>query len=595
MPGYDLESLELPKLVGLSLRLFAAALGHRATRSLLLPSLLAQGGIHVLRAQRPGVDPTFYPGTCKPSVLSEVGVGREAGTPPHPLLTPAEVDAAVSSVPLSSGHAPAASDDSSPNAPGKADASDAGTGPYVTIRDYAAAYGAGTATPLEVAGRVMDAIAASEATTPPLRAIVATDREDVLAQARASAERYRAGRPLSRLDGVPVAIKDELGQAPYPTFVGTSFLGKEPAADSCCVARLRAAGALLIGKANMYELGLDPSGCNPHNGTARNPHNPAHDPGGSSSGPAAAVAAGLCPVALGCDGGGSIRVPAALCGVVGLKPTFGRVSEAGVFSLAPSVDAIGPIGATVADVAVAYGLIAGADPADSRSLGQPPVKLDGWSQADLRGLTLGLYAPWFRHAQPAVVETCEAMARSLAQAGAKIVEIEVPGLNAMRIAHVVTILSEIWANLQAHREHLGSLGAPARVTLALADGFRAGDYLLAQQVRTQAIATFEKVLAEVDCIITPTTAITAPRIPVGGDPGGWSDLGATTEKMRFVFSANLTGHPAISFPAGYDAGGLPVGMQAIGRYWDECTLLRVASAAERGVVRRRPKIFFSPL
>ncbi len=594
MPGYDLESLELPKLVGFPLRLFAAALDHRATRSLLLPSLLAQGGVHKLRAQRTGVDPTFYPQACG-SFLPAGARGPGEGAPPHPPLTPAEVDAAVSTLALPAEDALQGSEAGSPSEQGKAGVGGSEPGRYATVRDYAAAYRAGTTTPLEIAGRVLNAIAASDAATPPLRAIVATNREDLLAQARASAGRHRAGRPLSLLDGVPVAIKDELSQAPYPTFVGTSFLGEGPASDSCCVARLRAAGALLIGKANMYELGLDPSGYNRHNGTARNPHNPAHDTGGSSSGPAAAVAAGLCPVALGCDGGGSIRVPAALCGVVGLKPTFGRVSEAGVFSLAPSVDAIGPIGATVADVALAYGLIAGADLADPRSLGQPSVDLAGWDGADLHGLTLGLYPPWFQHAQPAVVEACKTMARSLAEAGARIVEIEVPGLDAMRIAHVVTIISEIWANLQPYRERLGALGAPARVTLALAHGFRAGDYIVAQQVRTQAIAAFEKVLAEVNCILTPTTAITAPLIPTGGERGGWSDLGATTEKMRFAFPANLTGHPAISFPAGYDADGLPVGMQVIGRYWDECTLLRIASAAERAVVRRRPEVLFSLL
>ena len=563
MPGYDLESLKLPKLVGLPLRLFAAALDHKATRALLLPSLLAQGGIPKLRALHPGVDPTFYPlGATHPS--------------PCPPLTPAEVDAEMGERP---------GQETGP--------SGSKTGRYATIRDYAAAYRAGATTPLEIAERVLKAIAASDAADPPLRAFVANDRDDLLAQARASAGRHRAGRPLSLLDGVPVTIKDELGQAPYPTTVGTSFLGTGPAADSCCVARLRAAGALLVGKANMYELGLDPAGFNAHYGTTRNPHNPAHDPGGSSSGPAAAVAAGLSPVALGCDGGGSIRVPAGLCGVVGLKPTFGRVSEGGVFSLAPSLDAIGPIGATVADVALAYGLIAGPDPVDARSMAQPPVELAGWDNTDLHGLTLGIYAPWFHHAEPAVVEACKAMARHLAAAGARIVEVEIPGLDAMRIAHAVTIISEISANLRAHRKQMHTLGAPPRITLALAHGFTAGDYILAQQVRTQAIATFEQVLAQVDAILTPTTAITAPRIPEGGGRDGWSDLGATTEKMRFAFPANLTGHPAISFPAGYDPAGLPIGMQATGRYWDERTLLRIAAMAEGAVERRRPRVYFS--
>lgn len=553
MPGYDLESLKLPKLSGLSLRLFAAALDHKTTRALLLPSLLSQGGISKFRTLETGGEPTLFPLTA---------VEEPAAAP----LTLEQVDAAIGAA--------------------------ARPGPFATIRDYAMAYRTGSATPPEVAERVLAAIAASDAADPPLRAFVANDRDDVLAQACASAERFQSGRPLSLLDGVPVTIKDELGQAPYPTHVGTKFLGTGPATDCFSVARLRAAGALLIGKANMYELGLDPSGFNAHYGTVRNPYNPAHDPGGSSSGPAAAVAAGLSPVALGCDGGGSIRVPASLCGLVGLKPTWERVSEANVVPLTPSLDAIGPIGATVADVALAYGLIAGPDPDDPLSQIQPPVEIAGWDDADLHGLALGIYPPWFRHAAPEVVAACEAMLQHLVGAGAEVHEVEIPGLNAMRLAHTVTIISDIYSCYAPELAHWHELGAATRITLALAHGLTKEDYAKAQQVRTQAIAAFEQALAQVDAIITPAVAVTAPAIPEGGTRYGWSDLGTTVEKMRFVFASNLTGHPAISFPAGYGGGGLPIGMQAIGRYWDERTLLRIACAAEGGMERRRPQVFF---
>jgi Asp-tRNA(Asn)/Glu-tRNA(Gln) amidotransferase A subunit family amidase len=391
---------------------------------------------------------------------------------------------------------------------------------------------------------------------------------------------------------VPVAVKDEIDQAPYPTYVGTTFLAKNPAQDCTPVARLRAAGALLIGKANMNELGLDPCGFNAHYGTTRNPYNPAHDPGGSSSGPGAATATGLCPIAVGCDGGGSIRIPASLCGIVGLKPTFGRISEAGAPPLCPSVDVIGPLGASVEDVTLAYGLMAGPDPRDPRSQYQPPVSLAGWNHSDLHGLTLGVYLAWFRHAAAGVVAACEAMLAQLEQAGAQVREIEVPGLDAMRVAHVVTILSEQAANMSDHREQIGQLGAPTRVTLALTHAFTAVDYVQAQRIRTRAIAAFERVFESVDAILTPSTAITAPPIPPGGESGGWSDLSVTTEKMRYAFPANLTGLPAISFPAGYDENGLPVGMQAMGRYWQEHLLLRIAFAAEQMVRRQAPQVFF---
>jgi Asp-tRNA(Asn)/Glu-tRNA(Gln) amidotransferase A subunit family amidase len=554
MATYDLRSLQLPKLTGTSLRLFAAALGHPATRALLLPNLLRQGGVLKLRTLRFSEDPTLYP----------FGAAAERATRP---LEAAEVDAALGS--------------------------EGRRGPYMTIRDYADAYRSGVTTPLAVAEQVLAAIVQSEAAVPPLRAFIANDREDVLAQARAATERIRAGRPLSILDGVPVAIKDEIDQAPYPSFVGTRFLGSRPVTEDCTpVARLRAAGALLVGKANMNELGLDPSGFNAHFGQARNPHNPAHDTGGSSSGPAAAVAAGLVPLAIGCDGGGSIRVPAGLCGIVGLKPTFGRISESGAVALCPSVDAIGPLGATVEDVAIAYGLMAGPDPKDVRSLPQPPVTLTGWRDAGLAGLKLGVYRPWFNHAAPAVVAACDAMLAELVKAGAEVREIEVPELDAMRIAHVVTILSEQAANMADRREFFAQLGAPTRITLGLTHGLTATDYVQAQRVRTRAIAIFERLLAEVDAIITPATAITAPAIPAGGLPDGWSDLGTTTELMRYIFPGNLTGLPAISFPAGYDEAGLPVGMQAMGRYWDEAVLLRIAYAAEQALERRRPATFF---
>jgi Asp-tRNA(Asn)/Glu-tRNA(Gln) amidotransferase A subunit family amidase len=253
---------------------------------------------------------------------------------------------------------------------------------------------------------------------------------------------------------------------------------------------------------------------------------------------------------------------------------------------------VGPIGASVEDVAIAYGLIAGPDPLDPRSQFQPAVELKGWDKSDLRGLTLGVYWDWFRHATPEIVHACEVMLEKLKAAGAKIREIELPELDAMRIAHAMTIISEQAANMQDRREHLKDLSAPTRVTLVLARGFTASDYVQAQRIRTRAIATFAKAFESVDAIITPATAVTAPVIPLRSEVDGWSDLSVTTEKMRFVYQANLTGLPGISFPAGYSEGGLPIGMQAIGNYWEERTLLRIACAAEKVLERRPPQVFY---
>ena len=421
MPEYDLKSLALPKLSGAGLRAFAGALANPITRPLLMPSLLKQGGFARFRALRLDEPPTFLP-------------LAEAAAPAVSPMPAAELEAALP-----------------PYVPGI---------PFKTVRDYAQAYRSGATTPEEVAARVLAAIKASDAADLPLRAFIANDADDVLAQARAATARIRAGSPLSVFDGVPVAIKDEVDQTPYPTTVGTTFLGRQPAAqDATAVARLRAAGALLIGKANMHEIGINPNGCNAHYGPARNPYDPARDSGGSSSGPAVAVAAGLCPVSLGADGGGSIRIPASLCGLVGLKPTFGRVSEFGAAPLDWSVAHLGPIGATVEDVALAYAVIAGPDPRDPNSQHQPDVTLAGWTAPDLRGLTLGIYTPWFRHAAPAVVAACETMLAHFRQAGAEVREVTIPELDAMRLAHVITILSEMMTSMANHQEELGQLGA----------------------------------------------------------------------------------------------------------------------------------------
>ncbi|VAH23230.1 unnamed protein product [Triticum turgidum subsp. durum] len=202
-----------------------------------------------------------------------------------------------------------------------------------TIMDFSRAYSSGETTPVQVAKRFLAAVKESSGPTMNMAFFISCNPEDVLKQAEESTLRYQTGTPLSVMDGVLVAVKDEIDCLPYPTTGGTRWLGKaRPCeADAACVAQLRACGAVLAGKTNMHELGAGTSGINPHHGSARNPYNVGKVAGGSSSGSAAVVCAGLCPVALGVDGGGSVRMPAALCGVVGFKPTAGRLSNAGYF------------------------------------------------------------------------------------------------------------------------------------------------------------------------------------------------------------------------------------------------------------------------
>uniref|UniRef100_A0A453HM67 Amidase domain-containing protein n=1 Tax=Aegilops tauschii subsp. strangulata TaxID=200361 RepID=A0A453HM67_AEGTS len=224
------------------------------------------------------------------------------------------------------------------------------------IRDFAKAYSSGEITPVMVARRFLAAVEECSGPDLNMALFISYDPEDIVRQAEESTLRYQQGAPLSAMDGVLVAVKDEIDCLPYQTTGGTSWLGKmRPCvADAACVAQLRACGAVLAGKTNMHELGAGTSGINPHHGSTRNPYHTARVSGGSSGGSAAAVCAGLCPVALGADGGGSVRMPAALCGVVGFKPTAGRLSNSGLLPLNWTVGVPGILAATVEDALIAY-------------------------------------------------------------------------------------------------------------------------------------------------------------------------------------------------------------------------------------------------
>ena len=551
---YDLESVRLPKVGGRGLAAFVAVL-EGPLGGALRGNLLRNAGVTAFRAVPFAEEPLGRPafGVAEggradgPAPLPEPSAGREGGP--------------------------------------------------VTAGRLARAYRDGTTDPVEVARRALAAIEACGAGEPvALGAFVAVDPDDVLRQAEASARRFREGRTLGPLDGVPVAVKDEVDLAGYPTTVGTSFLGSSPAArDATVVARLRAAGAVLLGKTNMHEIGIQPTGFNPHHGQARNPYDPSRDTGGSSSGSAAAVAAGICPVAVGADGGGSIRIPAGFCGVVGLKPTYGRVSEAGAAPLCWSVAHLGPIGATVEDVTLAYAAMAGPDPADPGTAGQPPVTLPDPARERLDGVRVGVFRPWFEHAAPEVVARCEAALEALAAAGAEVTEIAIPGLDTMRVAHAITILAEMAAAMAPYYPaRRTAFGLDSRVLLALAGAFTAADYVQAQRARRRAAGVLLSVLETVDLIATPTAAVPAPPVPA--DPvRGESDTSTVVEIMRYAFPGNFVGLPAISVGAGYTGEGLPVGFQLMGRPWEEALLLEAARIVEAATEYRAPRVRFDLL
>ncbi len=557
--AYDLQSVQMPYLAGGKLKLFLSLL-EGPTRGALLGNLLKQAGIPWLRQQDFDDWPTFEPIVPAGKPAKQAYTLPPERWPDHPAIQP------------NGWHFPSAF-------------------------DFARAYRTGSVDPVKIAERVLAAVAASDKSEPPLRAFIEQDADEVMRQARAAAERIRRGQALSLLDGVPVAIKDELDMTPYPTHMGTSFLGRRPVpADAIAVARMRAAGALLIGKTNMHEIGIGVTGFNPHFGTPRNPYHPAHYTGGSSSGSAAAVAAGLAPSALGADGGGSVRLPAAFCGIMGVKPTYGRVPESGSFALDFTVAHVGALAATVSDLALAYAIIAGPDPRDRLSLQQLKPTLDGWANTDLSDLTIGVFWPWFRHATPEMVQGNEQMLSHFQQLGAKVKEIILPDLEAARVAHVITITTEMNQALEHfYGEHHKEMGPDVRISLALSRAFNARDFVLAQRVRTRLMAHFARAFDEVDVIVTPAAGLTAPPIPEAALTYGDSDLTTLTEIMRYAPFVNMTGHPAMTFPVAYAENGLPVAMQAISRHWDETTLFRLALAAEKRLERRKPQIFFDLL
>ncbi len=550
MSPYKRAPVTAPRLRGLPLRLFIETVEGPLGRSV-LRKLVTDSGIEQWRKTPADVSPV---------------------TPPLPHPSP---------LPEPSGDARALAQ-GAVDGDGRA----ASQGAPETVAQFARAYREGGASPTGVAERIIAAIAGRR----DMNWFIASDPKDVRAQAEASAKRWAEGRPLSVFDGVPVAVKDEMDQTPYPTTVGTRFLGEKPAThDATLVRRLREAGALLVGKANMHEIGINPIGLNTHFGAARNPWDPARITGGSSSGSAAAVAAGIVPVAIGADGGGSIRIPAALCGVVGLKATWGRVSEHGVYPLCWHVGHVGPIGQTVRDVAATYAIIAGPDPLDDVSLHQPPVELAALGRKDLRGIRLGIHTPWFEDADADVVRRCKEALAALVAAGAEVVEIGAPDLNTLLWTHATIILSEMATSMNPHlKEHGGSHGLDVRANLAIGRYLSSTDYVHALRHRHKLTRDLLATLRTVDAIVTPTTASSAPALPESALPEGESNLQMTDALMRFVRAANVTGLPALAVPAGYDGQGLPVSLHLMGRPWEEALLLRMGLEVEKAVSRRTP-------
>ncbi|XP_027075558.1 fatty acid amide hydrolase-like isoform X1 [Coffea arabica] len=484
-----------------------------------------------------------------------------------------------------------------------------------TILDYSRRYMSQEVTPVMVAKKFIAAVNESSKPLRPMSFFIDFNPEDILQQATESTHRYERGEPISVLDGVLIAIKDEIDCLPYPTTGGTKWLHKvRPCIeDACCVKRLRSCGAILVGKTNMHELGAGTSGINPHYGTTRNPYDSSRIAGGSSSGSAAVVCAGLCPVALGVDGGGSVRMPAALCGVVGLKPTFGRVPHSGVLPLNWTVGMVGILTGTIEDALIVYGAISG--PISSDQSAQVMVCGDITSHSDAESkvcfpllkapecrsdIKLAKYGEWFNDCTDDIRVCCSnALAKLFDVYGWKTIEVTMPEIEVMRLAHYLTIGSECSTSIACHLEKLdmAELGWDARVALSVYGAFNSREYLNAQMIRNRQLQFYMKIFAKADVIVTPTTGVTAYPIKDDVLKTGELDYINGAALVRYQIAGNFLGLPAVTVPVGYDKSGLPIGLQFIGKPWSESLLIHVAFAMQALCISdyRRPEIFYDLL
>jgi aspartyl-tRNA(Asn)/glutamyl-tRNA(Gln) amidotransferase subunit A len=426
------------------------------------------------------------------------------------------------------------------------------------------------------------ALATIERLNPKLNAFLTVTAEAAMARAAAADAELARGEDRGPLHGAPIALKDVFCTRGVRTTCGSLlFADYTPDHDSAVAEKLAAAGAVLLGKTNMHELAYGITSNNPHFGAVRNPWDVERIPGGSSGGSAAAVAAGMAFMAMGSDTGGSIRLPAALCGVVGLKPTFGRVSRYGVLPLDFSLDHMGPLTRSVRDAAVTLEALAGYDGRDDTSSRRPVEGYTPEPGCSIAGLRVGLAENFYcERLQPEVAAAVRGAAGRAESLGARVVPVRVPDIAALNAVARVILLSEASAAMERHLGDRNRFGADV---LALLDQGRlvaAVDYVNAQRLRRMFQRDFRRVWRDVDCLFVPTSAITAAKIGATTVSIDGADEDVRLANTRFLRGFNALGLPALSVPCGLDAAGMPIGLQIVGPEFGEATVLRAGAALE---------------
>ncbi|MBI4255690.1 MAG: Asp-tRNA(Asn)/Glu-tRNA(Gln) amidotransferase subunit GatA [Candidatus Rokubacteria bacterium] len=480
----------------------------------------------------------------------------------------------------------------------------------LTIHELGAAYRRGETTPTQVVAAYLARIERLDAR---VGAYLTVTREAALRAAAAADARHRAGTPLGPLDGVPLAVKDVLCTRGVRTTCGSKILERfVPPYDATAVERLAAAGAVLLGKTNMDEFAMGSSTEHSAFRPTKNPWDLARVPGGSSGGSAAAVAGDLAAGAFGTDTGGSVRQPAAFCGVVGLKPTYGRVSRYGLVAFASSLDQIGPLGQDVRDAALLLGAVAGHDPRDATSVDAPVPDYAAALDGGVRGLRVGVPREYFIEGMdPEVGRAVREAVDTLRGLGATVEDVSLPTTDYGIAVYYVIAPAEASSNLARYdgvkyglrvagardliemssRTRAAGFGAEVKRrimlgTYALSAGYHDAYYGRAQKVRTLVRRDFARAFERVDLLVGPTTPNVAFRLGEKEDP-----LAMYLNDV-FTVPTSLAGLPAVSVRCGFSAAGLPIGLQLIGRAFDEPTILRAAHAYERATswLARRPSL-----
>lgn len=453
-----------------------------------------------------------------------------------------------------------------------------------TVASASRALRSGELSPVELLEYCLDRI---ERLNPQLNAFVTIDSAGAMRAAKESARRFREGEPRGPLDGIPIGLKDLFYLKGVRTTAGSKiFADFVPDEDAAVVEALKKAGAVLVGMTNTHEFALGTTTENPHYGPTRNPWDLGRVPGGSSGGSGAAVAACLTLAAMGTDTGGSIRIPAALCGAVGLKPTYGLVSRRGVFPLSWSLDHPGPIARTVEDAALLLEAIAGPDPNDPTTAGAPVTSYTQGIGRGIEGVRVGVPRRYFfERIEPGVEAAVRGAIARLEECGAQLVEVDWPDPDdAARVTGISSLIMSVEA-AAFHEPYLKSrpadYGEDVYHRMDLGRHVLACEYLNAQRLRTVLIRNLSRVFEEVDVVVTPTCPVTAfpigtRRIALGGES---EPAGAAL--VRFTRMANLTGWPAISVPCGLDERRLPVGLQFMAEPFAEPLLIQVAHAFEQ--------------